>query len=99
MILLEEHWINAEFWNRLAHVRLTDATFTLSAILVRWVLIRIPITAIRDVQLQKHRINDEILISYFNERDAFKTLSFSTTHAEHWSAAFQRLGVQRTHLN
>ncbi len=99
MVLIEEHWINGELWNWLAHVRLTDTTFTFSAILMRWALVRIPVTAIREVQLQKQIINDEVIISYFNERGAYKTLSFSTSQSVGWSTAFQRVGVHVTRLS
>ena len=99
MVLIEEHWINGELWNRLAHVRLTDTTFTFSAILMRWALLHIPVSAIREVQLQKHLVNDELIMSYFTERGAFRTLSFSTSQLADWGAAFERLGVLVTRLN
>jgi hypothetical protein len=98
VVLIEEHWINAELWNRLAHVHLTDTTFTFSAILLRWALVEIPVAAIREVQLQKQSVNDEVILSYFNARGAFKTLSFSTSQLAGWDAAFQRLGVPVTRL-
>ncbi len=98
VVLIEEHWIHGELWNWLAHVRLTDTTLTFSAILMRWALVQIPVTTIREVQLQKHIINDEVIISYFNERGAFKTLSFSTNQSAGWGTAFQRIGVHVTRL-
>ncbi len=65
---------------------------------MRWALVQIPVTTIREVQLQKHIINDEVIISYFNERGAFKTLSFSTNQSAGWGTAFQRIGVHVTRL-
>jgi hypothetical protein len=99
VVLVEEHWINGELWRWLAHVRLTETTFTFAAIVMRWALVQIPITAIGEVQLQRHIINDEVIVNYFNKRGAFKTLSFSTNQSARWGTAFQQLGVHVTHLS
>jgi hypothetical protein len=99
VVLIEEHWISGQLWNWLAHVRLTDTAFTFSAILMRWPLVQIPVSAIREVQLQKHLVNDEVILSYFTEQGTFKTHSFSTSQLAGWGAAFEGLGVLVTRLN
>jgi hypothetical protein len=99
VVLIEEHWINGELWRWLAHVRLTETRFTFAAILMRWALVQIPITAIREVQLQRHIINDEVIVNYLNKQGAFKTLSFSTNQSARWRTVFHQLGVQVTRLS
>jgi hypothetical protein len=94
MALIEEHWISGERLRGLAHVRLTSTTFTFSAILMRWVMAQIPITAIREVQLDHHFLRDRVIIQYGDSPRAFRTISFSTSQLERWGTAFQRLGVK-----
>jgi hypothetical protein len=94
MALIEEHWISGERLRGLAHVRLTSTTFTFSAILMRWVMAKIPVTTIREVQLDHHFFRDRVIIQYGDSPRAFRTISFSTSQLERWGAAFQRLGVK-----
>ena len=96
MALIEEHWINGGLWRGLGHVCLTSTTFTFSVILMRWALEQIPISAIRDVQLQQHMLRQEVTISYMASETTFKTLSFSTNQLAQWRKAFERLGVHVT---
>ena len=78
----------------LAHARLTETAFTLSLILMRWVVIRIPLSSITEVHFYRDLLGREITVSYYNHERLFKGLRFSTRNEQLWQQAFQHVCVR-----
>ena len=94
MIIYEEHFITSLLFRGLAHARLTDSTFTLSLVLMRWVVIRIPLASVTEVHFYRDLLGREVTVSYNNQVGLFKGLRFSTRNREQWQQAFQHVGVR-----
>ena len=94
MIIYEEHFITSLLFRGLAHVRLTDSTFTLSLVLMRWIVIRIPLASITEVHFYRDLLGREVTVSYYNENGLFKGLRFSTRHEQRWLQAFEHVGIR-----
>lgn len=93
LIIYEEHFITSLLFRGLAHVRLTDSTFTLSLVLMRWVVIRIPLASIIEVHFYHDLLGREVTVSYYNENGLFKGVRFSTRYEEQWQQAFRYVGI------
>ena len=92
-IIMQEVWPRRQ----IGIYRLTPDQFTVSLIVTKWVILRIPLGRIREVQVLKNIINREVAISYYNERDHFKLYSFYTPHYLEWGDAFRNVGVRVSH--
>ena len=96
MLVYEEHFITSLLFRGLAHARLTDSAFTLSLVLMRWVVIRIALASITEVHFYRDQLGREVTVSYYNQDGLFKGLRFSTRNGEQWQQAFQHVGVRIT---
>jgi hypothetical protein len=96
MVVYEEQFITSLLFRGLAHARLTDASFTLSLVLMRWVVVCIPLSSITEVHFYRDLLGSEITVSYYNREGLFKGLSFSPRNAKRWQDAFQHVGIRIT---
>lgn len=94
LIVYKKHFITSLLFRGLAHVRLTDSTFTLSLVLMRWIVIRIPLASITEVHFYRDLLGREITVSYYNQNNLFKGVGFSTRNEERWQQAFQHVGIR-----
>jgi hypothetical protein len=96
MIVYEEKYITSLLFRGLAHARLTEASFTLSLVLMRWVVLCIPLSSITEAHFYKDLLGREIAVSYYNREGLFKGLRFSPRSAKRWQDAFHQVGIRIT---